>query len=1370
MVFCWLKRAWRISRLCGIIFVSFSGCGWFFSKKQISNFPNFLRKFLTQNLLPASKRIVFVILLAVLFLPMILSTKSVNAFSRSVFLDGTISDESVTGNCPTDKMPMWYGIQISKAENERGEIADIGTEDDIIVNTTIFPGTNYDSQLTEQQREWLRIIRDNCMRKVADGKIRLRLTINDGQTNGILQYRSDSKAIDVASLGHDDKTFGAGFGPFRLKLPSGLNAFNVRFNLEVSNAGDNARTYYYNFAKVLAGRTGNDDAITRIPSSQDGGGQDTLVDISKINLRVHGTTDGKGLKDLYRTWVGDTQPMVFGSNNLDAINVSCVEGSNCGSPGDKVTLPEKDDSWWPETNPTYKHYDGGFNFTKDVSPELVKCAPRGWFSSSQCPKSFFGTGDLASYGVVSEPIVGFALPLKPTVNPTVWASAKAGDVIELTFLPRLTVVEGINAEHHVIFNTSGAKTKLEVYATKDEVKQKCVAEHASDPTFCDNDNNIRYQVGKNLDVTASTTEQKANGSLVDSLFDFLRRVIAYIVLLITSFIYYIFSAILVPVIIALIKIHPYQDKFVNFIYPGWVIIRNISNIFFIVALLWVGLRTLLQLDDAAKSRSFIIQLILMALLVNFSLVIGQSIVGIADTVQSQFLPEGTKVVETLGHKLMVDPIITFRGGSDSLTDVSGRFDKDALASDLPKAIILLILAIAAFFAFVALIAFMVVRLAALWILYMLSPLAFVGRILPQTEKIADKWWTEFTKYAFAVPIMAFFLNITALMAVQMAKPTGTSVDTGGGSGTVIFGGLLNTGDLGAGAVSFAVTVISHFIVLVFLFIGMKFALSFGGVGAEKIVDAAKKGFNAVTTRPAKWAGGLAKDAAKEYGRNQYERRIAGGMLDPKAWKDQFKGRVAATTEKKKLERLSAKANRLSPGNILPTEGSLADRGKHIGKYMWAKIKRQDPHGLLKNVNDMRERASILTRPARQDLETKQADSEAKILAVEHEQELLDTNTITQDRALSYRDALDQRITSARQQSIDLDNKRRKLENRGLTGGAEHQAVVNEIAALNTDMGNLLNARAIVANPTGDMTLTDAQIASMSVIFDPKQLASELSGDLKKAEQQSQHTAKQLARDDELRRKYSVATITEPEQRALLRQAALLEQKAISTYMPASMTALAAGRSLESEQAKKIEHIEDVDELVQAYSGAMSKNNTALATAIAKKLAKVGGMDELLKSQGYNNNMKDFQRFMEENFKHLAPQIRVQVGSEISQVAKSNGNLTLGNSANYNYNKSTGETTVKWAQPEETARKVDAKLKGTQTAAFAKMQKTDISEERGGMSYLHQGAIDNLNSMNSNTLNSFLRQSSPSLRKHILDAANSNKVKSQVLTRLREGAR
>ncbi|HEX3100042.1 MAG TPA: hypothetical protein VHQ41_03685, partial [Patescibacteria group bacterium] len=153
----------------------------------------------------------------------------------------------------------------------------------------------------------------------------------------------------------------------------------------------------------------------------------------------------------------------------------------------------------------------------------------------------------------------------------------------------------------------------------------------------------------------TSTAQATTGAADQSLYGFIVRVISDIIVWLQSIIYAIFAYFVVPVINALLQIRPYQDVFVNIIYPGWLILRNVANIFFILSLLIMGLRTLFQ-RSGAGARSFIVKLILMALLVNFSLVIAQGIVGIADTVQSQFLPANSKVIEALGAKLMVEPL------------------------------------------------------------------------------------------------------------------------------------------------------------------------------------------------------------------------------------------------------------------------------------------------------------------------------------------------------------------------------------------------------------------------------------------------------------------------------------------------------------------------------------------------------------------------------------------------------------------------------------------------------------------------------------------------------------------------------------------
>lgn len=333
-----------------------------------------------------------------------------------------------------------------------------------------------------------------------------------------------------------------------------------------------------------------------------------------------------------------------------------------------------------------------------------------------------------------------------------------------------------------------------------------------------------------------------------TLYGFIVKIVSSIVILLTKIIYQVFSLFIVPVINALLKVHPYQDAFVNIIYPGWLILRNLSNIFFIVALLVVGLKILFQQSAATIARGFLIRLVLMALLVNFSLVIAQGVVGIADTVQSQFLPANTKVIEALGTKLMVEPIKSFSDayGATTSTPITG----DSSIGDVTKPIILLILAVAAFFSFLAILAFLAVRLVALMILYMISPIAYVGFIMTETTSYAKRWWDEFIKYAFLTPILVFFLNIAALIAVTTSSTTGNVIkidDTL--SSDLVAGGL---------------TIASQLIVLLVIFFGMKTALSFSSESSkvinEKIVSGVKKGFKNTLKSPA-WLAGYGADKA-----------------------------------------------------------------------------------------------------------------------------------------------------------------------------------------------------------------------------------------------------------------------------------------------------------------------------------------------------------------------------------------------------------------------------------------------------------------------------------------------------------------------------
>lgn len=302
------------------------------------------------------------------------------------------------------------------------------------------------------------------------------------------------------------------------------------------------------------------------------------------------------------------------------------------------------------------------------------------------------------------------------------------------------------------------------------------------------------------------------------LWGLISKVVGFVLGIIQEIIYAIFYLLIVPIIQAVLSIHVYTDTFVSVIYPGWIVLRNLCNIIFIVAIMAIAIGTLLRVDSY-KSRSVLVQLILAALLVNFSLVIAQIVLGIADTVQSQFLPNNQEVIRALGKDLMV----AYRSDVFNLK-ITGYF------SDIVKQFMFLILACGSFMVFLAIAAFLFIRMIMLWILLMLSPLAYAAGALPSTAHYRSEWWTTFLKYAFFTPIMAFFLNMTAIVSNTYKQNS-------------IFGslGVSNT-DFGSNDLSaFIFRTGSTLLLIVFLIVALKVAESFSIFGAGEISKFAKKG-------------------------------------------------------------------------------------------------------------------------------------------------------------------------------------------------------------------------------------------------------------------------------------------------------------------------------------------------------------------------------------------------------------------------------------------------------------------------------------------------------------------------------------------------
>lgn len=200
--------------------------------------------------------------------------------------------------------------------------------------------------------------------------------------------------------------------------------------------------------------------------------------------------------------------------------------------------------------------------------------------------------------------------------------------------------------------------------------------------------------------------------------------------------------------IAIAAYNNYID--VSVVQLGWIMVRDVANMFFVVALLVIAFGTILGLEEYEWKKN-LVKLILAAILINFSNLIAQLVIDVAHVFTITFL---NAISATAGGNLInmfkLDQITAMIGQN---ADDSSSIDLTLLAAVIP-AMMFAIMAACALGAYVFV---MMARVVALWALIILSPLAFILGVLPKTKSYAEKWWSEFSKYVIVAPIMVFFL-------------------------------------------------------------------------------------------------------------------------------------------------------------------------------------------------------------------------------------------------------------------------------------------------------------------------------------------------------------------------------------------------------------------------------------------------------------------------------------------------------------------------------------------------------------------------------------------------------------------------------------
>jgi len=325
---------------------------------------------------------------------------------------------------------------------------------------------------------------------------------------------------------------------------------------------------------------------------------------------------------------------------------------------------------------------------------------------------------------------------------------------------------------------------------------------------------------------------------------------------------------------------------------GWETLRNVINLFFILILVYIAIATILRIEDYGYKK-LLSKLVIAAFLINFSMFFTKIIIdasnitaivfykqimidakiagsagssgaagtGAASASQNNYLSLG--IMNALGLQSVwgvVNNIKSTTGGagtaassattsmSNNPATISGGIIATTAGSKpvtdpwtmtlvgLGGSVFILILS----FVFFATTIMLLLRIVVLILLIITSPAAFAARVLPQTSKWSDKWWSQLTSNALFAPVYMILMFITLKMVWGGNDRVGNNLLS------------LFTSKDGSG-----IQVIVFFILLCAMLIAcLTVAASFGTLGAKTVSGWGKS------------MGGKAKDWTRDYAQSR----------------------------------------------------------------------------------------------------------------------------------------------------------------------------------------------------------------------------------------------------------------------------------------------------------------------------------------------------------------------------------------------------------------------------------------------------------------------------------------------------------------------
>ena len=272
---------------------------------------------------------------------------------------------------------------------------------------------------------------------------------------------------------------------------------------------------------------------------------------------------------------------------------------------------------------------------------------------------------------------------------------------------------------------------------------------------------------------------------------------------------------------------------------GWILIRDITNMFLVALMLMMAFGTLLNRGDLLGDYKSLPKFVIIAIVINFSKMITLLIIDIGQVVMLSFVAAfqnsaGGNFLKAFG---MTKWLQASTGGSAANYGTN-------LVLALLMALVLSAIVLVVMLVFLA---YLIARIAMLWILLIFSPLAFALKLMPtRGQKFYGQWWEYLISTIIAGPLLAFFLWLTLITAGVSNGSLGTEVMADAAAVRAAQQGELaagqNVGKQSGITILNEDTLTTFMISVIMLLLGLKITSEMGGVVGGAI---AGKGLGAV---------------------------------------------------------------------------------------------------------------------------------------------------------------------------------------------------------------------------------------------------------------------------------------------------------------------------------------------------------------------------------------------------------------------------------------------------------------------------------------------------------------------------------------------